>query len=77
MTPLSDHTAVRGPFSACGPRSDRLLNALAGPFNPADDPLTDFVAGVSAALRNIDDIVVDDDLQLTLSLVFPARMCRN
>lgn len=54
------------PFRARGPVSEQLLAALRRPVSEADDTLAGFGERVTAAVGDSDDIVRDDDLQLTL-----------
>ena len=54
------------PFSARGPVSEQLLAALRRPVSAADETLAGFGDRVSEAIAASEDIVRDDDLQLTL-----------
>ena len=64
------HTAVpHTMLSARGPLSDRLLAVLTGPAEPDGGGPAGFAAMTASALARAADILVDDDLQLTLFLL--------
>ena len=62
--------APSSPFHARGPLSRRLLDALAQ--RPSTVPVegSDFLAGIGPALAGTPDLLRDDDLQLTLFLLY-------
>ncbi len=62
---------TQGPtrFEARGPVSERLLAALGRPLSEADEALAGFPELVVAAVDRCDDIVRDDDLQLSLLIL--------
>jgi hypothetical protein len=57
-------------FSARGPVSSLLLDALRGNAADAGTALADFVDSVTAAADSTDDMAHDDDLQLTLFVLY-------
>jgi hypothetical protein len=66
----SEDTFTRAHFDARGPVSSRLLDALRSPASDADTALEGFVDAVTRATDATDDIVRDDDLQLTLFVLY-------
>ncbi|MCU1514131.1 MAG: hypothetical protein JWO10_1221 [Microbacteriaceae bacterium] len=57
-------------FASRGPRSDELFDILAS--SPSEDPdgVTRFARAVEMAVATSEDIVVDDDLQLALFMLY-------
>lgn len=60
-------TAASLPFAGRGPLSSRLLDVLVR--HPADTPLDDVAEAARAALAT-DDVVRDEDVQLSLTLLY-------
>jgi hypothetical protein len=58
------------PFQARGPLSSQLLTALSLPADDSGSSLGGFIVSTAEALAGCDDIVNDDDLQLTLFLLY-------
>ncbi|TFD72037.1 iron-containing redox enzyme family protein [Cryobacterium fucosi] len=58
------------PFQARGPLSSQLLTALSLPANDSGSSLGGFIVATAEALARCTDIVNDDDLQLTLFLLY-------
>jgi hypothetical protein len=58
------------PFSARGPASSLLLDALRGPASESETSLAAFVELVRDAVEASPDITRDDDLQLTLFVLY-------
>lgn len=73
-TPATQTTETRPPssslFEGRGPLSRRLLDALARRPSTAHAELPDFLAGIDLALAGTADILRDDDLQLTLFMLY-------
>jgi hypothetical protein len=63
-------TVAHETLSARGPVSERLLAALSGTTEPEGAGLGGFEALVSGALGRSPDLLVDEDLQLTLFLLY-------
>ncbi|WP_309066805.1 iron-containing redox enzyme family protein [Microbacterium sp.] len=63
------HGFAEPPFHARGPVSAQLLTALRRPIAEAGDTLSGFADAVTAAVAECQDIVRDDDLQLTLLIL--------
>ncbi|MCU1482914.1 MAG: hypothetical protein JWQ19_3700 [Subtercola sp.] len=61
---------IAPPFTDRGQVSRHLLHALATPVALADDELESFQAALASALASTTDIVRDDDLQLTLFVLY-------
>ncbi|TFC46172.1 iron-containing redox enzyme family protein [Cryobacterium shii] len=70
MLPIDTNTLTRASFCARGPLSDLLLTALDGPLTPGQALLTDFETAVAAAIDCSGFVMVDDDLQLTLFVLY-------
>jgi len=58
------------PFEARGPLSSQLLTALSLPADDSGSSLGGFIVATAEALAGCGDIVNDDDLQLTLFLLY-------
>ena len=68
--PDSDATYAPAPFDSRGPVSSLLLDSLRGPASDADAALVGFVDAVTRATKSTADLVRDDDLQLTLFVLY-------
>jgi hypothetical protein len=66
----SESTRAHARFDARGPVSSMLLDALRGNASGADTALAGFVEAVSDAADSTANIVRDDDLQLTLFVLY-------